>query len=271
MQVTGNNNSINRYNKCTLSIRVFSDGFCFLVSDNETLEMLEAEYYRFETTDRIGEAIMSSKIVGCSFEKTVIAAASTDISIVPQLFADAPLLKHLDCITASNIEDCKYGSISRSHLPSDYSLFARVDKHLFHALNKHFPQATYVSYINSVCIALKEQSFYGEEPTLFAYSNKGVMDTIVIRSSEVIFCNSYTVTNEKDIAYYLMAITHHLSLDTAKVRYLLSLEQTLYDDVRSLLKISTNHIYPFSYRPTIDVCGIEIPLDTYLPLLVCES
>ncbi len=82
-----------------------------------------------------------------------------------------------------------------------------VDKGVCHSLREAFPQARFHSTLTSLVLQhASRYPFQSTTPRLYCYVNEDKLTTTVIKDSQLVFMNTYTLHHSADALYYIAGV-----------------------------------------------------------------
>lgn len=213
-------------NNYDLSIRILPDGFSFTVFDTLKTKFISLEEFRYPDTVNL-QSVYGSKefcnwldhvfyhsyLLQESFNKTTILTGGLKYTLMPTpLFDPAHTRKYLGFNHA--IQDADVVFYDTIKAPEACLIFS-VPSDLNEWIKSHYPGSRQLHRCGSLIRSFYLQ-FKGVSPVtrILANVEADLIDIIIFKGSDFLFCNSFHYSTRTDLLYYLLFVMEQLKINT---------------------------------------------------------
>ncbi len=203
-----NSFSLNNSQKYNLSIQVSLDGFSFLMQDSVTKSFcylshtpycLSGEYGLLKKTT---ELLKLNGLTNTQFNSTTILIGNNTLRLIPSAFSNEKNIKQLPGFRSKELKDRK---LIVSPLTGKYQLLFLMASELYDIFAQLFPGSVFMHEIQSVInLNLRNNTSSSILVDCIVHNQFNLIS--VVNDSEILFLNSFNVSNRSDILYYLASV-----------------------------------------------------------------
>lgn len=203
-----NSFSLNNSQKYNLSIQVSLDGFSFFMQDSVTKSFcyfshtpycLSGEYGLLKKTT---ELLKLNGLTNTQFNSTTILIGNNTLRLIPSAFSNEKNIKQLPGYRSKELKDRK---LIVSQLTGKYQLLFLMASELYDIFAQLFPGSVFMHEIQSV-INLNLSNITSSSILVDCIVHNQFILISVVNDSEILFLNSFNVSNRSDILYYLASV-----------------------------------------------------------------
>jgi hypothetical protein len=268
-------------NNYDLSIRILPDGFVFAVFDTLKSKFIFLEEYRYPYTASL-QSVYGSKefcnwldyifiqsyLLQENYNQISILTAGLKYTLMPEpLFDPANARKYLGFNhVIQHVDVVHYDMVKAPQA----SLIFSVPSHLSEWINTHYPASRQLHSCGALIRSFYLQ-FKGGSPVTRILANVQVdmIDIIILKGSEFLFCNSFRFTTQTDLLYYLLFVMEQLKINTEESPLYLS---GVVEKESELYKLLATYFRFVGFIPDAEdrkfsSCFDHAPLSRYYDLL----
>ena len=228
-------------NKYTLSIRLATDGFCFVVAEAGTRRIVQAECISELPWSKCSEVIKSKGLLQTDF-------AHVWGEIMPQQCTLMPLSFEMNDAQTQELFTLNFGEAD-SHLPIRTSplaqhgikLIYRSDEEAENRMKELFPAISFVPVQQTLVTAAIRQSMKNENQTIVVMTRAGFMDIAMAQKGNLIFINTYIQDGEEDIIFHTLNLMKNFSLGQLSTTIILAGQAEKDSTIVNKLKLYVTH------------------------------
>lgn len=268
MQVTGSNiqDIIKEPHKYTLSIRVCSDGFCFLVSEADVNKFLFASEMKCGNSSLIETlelAVETNSLFILPFAKKQIVFHCFNYQCVPTSLLSAHAIAEAQQIITKPAPP-KQIPLTGEKIFAAQRFVAQTDAELYQTLQRLFPHCTTLIHAELLANYVEKLARTEDSSLLYLHSQGETVDIVAATPSGMKYAMSFHFDEPLELVYFAMGAWKECDFDPQQAKITLSLPPDLSNAVEPSLRLYAANVCNDRMNYLINVEGIQVPLDTFL-------
>lgn len=246
MLVTGNNRlDRSKSNQYTLSIRIYSGGFCFFVCDSATKEVMyqsDLSITGSSAPSELQRFIDTNDFLRYDFASVVVDVNTPDCFFVPKVyFEEDSLSKESLFILGEKVITSVplYTLLDQAEL---YVVFM-LDRKIWTLLCSNLVKPIFRSSVEIDFNVVVEPLKTGDEKKSLLFIRDEYITWISIESGKVLLIDNFRISSVEDVVYFSVHISEQILFDrTEEMLFLSNLSQTSVNHIQNHLSKFFNRI-----------------------------
>jgi hypothetical protein len=257
---TGNNLTAPVEGKEILSIRLSTDGFSFYIYNplyNSTrLSVTKEVNASISITANLKSLFADMDILHAAYARVNIVVSGQRYTYVPQ-----ELLEHgqEEAVFHYNQRHVDNEAVLCNELQNcSATVIFGLDRSTLSFVREHFPSVGVYSQSALLCESFAVRSRQNAQRKLYVHFRGDGIDIFAFDQGNLLLANSYEVSREADISYYILATWQRLSLNQETDELYLAGQQDKWPAVSAELKRYVNRVNTMPEEADIDIQELNI-------------
>lgn len=210
----------------SLSIRLTTDGFSFLLHENKSRHIAGMRYYNFEgnwtwedVASKLSEIIAKDKFLRLGYSQTAALVDTGRYTFLPVSFFQENQLKTYLSLTQpmADTDEIYYNQLRSAGMIAVFPVHTYISSALFEINSSLKIVHPVVPLLTAGARASLRNNFY-----FTGQLNGGNFDLAFFRKGELMFCNNFAISGPNDLAYFVLAAIRKSGFEASQVRVVFS-------------------------------------------------